>query len=89
MRDLAAFTIKAFENGELGQVQRVLDIVDTWVCHGDDDVYELAIVGFIEDLSNGAMHDTTDPDIFERFMSARVKAEWDDLRAGWARLRDA
>lgn len=88
IQDLTEFTINSFAEGEFDVVQRVMDLVDIWVCDGDSDVNDLAVVGFIEDLSNWAMPETAKPEDFERFMTARLKAEWDAMRAAWASLRD-
>ena len=87
-KTLAVYCISSYSRGDFETVQNVLDIVDLWLRDGDDDVQELAVVGFIEDLSNGVLHEATEPDNFERFMSDLVRGEWDGIREGWAKLLD-
>ena len=84
-RELAVFTVKAYERGDVAAVQRIFDVVGLWLREGDDNVSELAVVGFVEDLSVGNIHTVTKPEDFERFMSPEVKAEWDSMIAAWSR----
>lgn len=83
--ELVHFTVAALARGENWTVRCVLDVVERWITEGDDEVCELAFVGFIEDLTNGNMHKTTTPDDVVPFLTSRMKQEWDAMIRAWTR----
>lgn len=83
--ELAKFTIAAFERGEKWAVQRILTVIEGWLVDGDEDVADLASVGFIEDLTNGYLYEKTEREDFVPLFSPVLKAEWTAMVGSWER----
>ena len=87
-RDLAEFTVEVFAKSDAETVEKVMEVVEIWLTQGDDDVADLASTGFLEDLGNWALHETTTPDDFEQFMSEDMRQEYRAIQEAWASLID-
>ena len=67
---------KMLARGQKYHIGKVLAVVERWLLEGDPYVRQAAIVGFIEDLQNGNIHEGTSPDDFVEFLGPESSFWW-------------
>ena len=84
LTDLAMECIRLFRDGRLGEVTRILDVVEQWLIAGETYVRDAAIVGFLEDLQNTNLNDGASPDRFFELLGPEAKYWWARVERLWA-----
>ena len=89
--DLARHLVEKLARSETSTFPAVFRVVEEWHLEGDAFVREAATVGFLENLQNANLHESTDPKQFRAFLGPISAKWWDKLHAFWERgelLRD-
>ncbi|MEP7006666.1 MAG: hypothetical protein ABI810_11840 [Sphingomonas bacterium] len=82
--DLARHLIGKLAAGETEAFPAVFDVVERWHVEGDPYVQEAATIGLLEDLQNEALHHTTRPGEFERWLRPVSRKFWARVAQYWA-----
>jgi hypothetical protein len=69
-----------YPNGKTDEVQRAFGLMEYWLKDGTEDVRELIVIGFFEDLQNLAFA----KDEFVPFLGPKSREAWDELERFWA-----
>ena len=81
--DLARHLISLLAAGDTATFAAVFGVVERLHREGDPYVKELATVGILEDIQNGNLHKTTEPEQFRPYLRPESERWWDKLYAFW------
>jgi hypothetical protein len=72
-----------YPSGKTEEIQRVFDLMEQWLENGNENVRQLVIIGFFEDLQNVASWHSFGRQAFIPFLRLRSREAWDDIEKIW------
>jgi hypothetical protein len=87
LSELARHLIEMLAKKDVASFPAVFAVVERWHVEGDSYVAEAATVGLLEDLQNGNLHDSTEPEQFRHYLLPESAKWWDKLYDFWERGR--
>ena len=83
--EFARHLVSRYVGGDLDEVQRSFDVIERMHVEGDDDVRELATIGYLEDIQNVASREPAcTPEELTRFLGEESRPMWMGLNAFWS-----
>ena len=80
---LARHLIQKLATRDVNSLSRAFAVVERWQREGDSFVREAATVGFLEDLQNENLHESTTPMEFEPFLLTESAKCWKKVDLFW------
>lgn len=84
MGDFVEACSERLQQGRDDEIAGLFKQVERWIEQGDKYVSDLAVIGFIEDMQNGNIHNGTKPEEFIRFLGPRSRRYWDKVNRFWS-----
>jgi hypothetical protein len=84
MSSLVRHVIRLLSQGETHEVAATFAAAERMIREGDSAVRGIAVVGILEDASNGNMHSRTKPDDLVPFLGEWSKWWWDEVEMSWS-----
>ena len=85
LADLARHLAGMLERGKTSSFPQIFAVIERLHLEGDDWVKEAAVVGLLEDMQNGNLHNTTRPEQFRPYLLPESEKWWDRLYGFWER----
>lgn len=85
LADFARHVISLLEAGDDERLRHIFDAVERLQVEGDHYVKEAATVGLLEDLQNGNLHRTTNPEQLRPFLRPESLSGWEAVDSFWTR----
>ncbi len=83
LADLARHMIGVLSSGKTDEIRSIFSVVEQLILEGDPYVREAAIIGLLEDLQNGNLHQTTQPKDFIPFLPPESRFWWEKVDTFW------
>ncbi len=71
--------IGLLSSGKTDEIRSIFSVVEQLILEGDPYVREAAIIGLLEDLQNGNLHQTTQPKDFIPFLPPESRFWWEKV----------
>lgn len=83
LSELARHLVGMLKRQETEAIPTVFAAVERLHLEGDSHVREAAVVGLLEDMQNGNLHTTTEPEQFRPYLGATSLRWWEKLYWAW------
>jgi hypothetical protein len=85
MGELSRHLIAQLQHGETARFRRVFAVVEEWLESDDDAIWDITVMGLIEDLQNENLHTATKPGDFKPWLGPDAAVVWEKVARFWLR----
>ena len=79
------FVVKElYPTGKTADLQHAFDLVEQWLVNGNQNLRDLIVIGFLEDLQNVASWQEFGREVFIPFLGPQSHQAWNEIERTWA-----
>jgi len=82
--EFAQFVVKElYSSGRTEETQRAFDLMELWLVNGNQNVRDLVVIGFLEDVQNIASWQPFGKAVFVPFLRTQSRDAWNEIEKVW------